>query len=116
MSSEARHLHPQAEPPLDARLFPADFGNLTVKVERLARKLAGFKPDGARAEVAVVQGSHCLGDSEFFVHLDVERILGLKVAQKIPLFEGSWRSSVPPVSCVLVQRPMMITKNAPPCR
>jgi hypothetical protein len=40
MASEARHLHPQAEPLLDARLFPVDFGTLTSKVERLARKLA----------------------------------------------------------------------------
>ena len=57
MSSEARHLHPQAEPLLDARLFPADFGNLTVKVERLARKLAESAVERDR------RGGHARGDA-----------------------------------------------------
>ncbi|MWV10627.1 monooxygenase [Pseudomonas sp. R-28-1W-6] len=66
MASEARHLHPQAEPLLDARLFPVDFGTLTSKVERLARKLADSaierdKRGGhARAERELIRDSGLL--------------------------------------------------------
>lgn len=66
MASEAHRLHPQAEPLLDARLFPVDFGTLTGPVERLARQLAATaiardrRGGHARAERELIRDSGLL--------------------------------------------------------
>ncbi len=66
MSAEAHALHRNAEPLLDPRLFPTDFGNLTAKVERLAKHLAASaierdKQGGhARAERELIRDSGLL--------------------------------------------------------
>ena len=81
MSSEARHLHPQAEPLLDARLFPADFGNLTVKVERLARKLAESAVERDR------RGGHARAEREL---IRDSGLLNLAIPQRFDGAERPW--------------------------
>ncbi|MGL4315872.1 MAG: acyl-CoA dehydrogenase family protein [Pseudomonas sp.] len=69
MSAEAHALHRNAEPLLDPRLFPTDFGNLTAKVERLAKRLAATaierdKLGGhARAERELIRDSGLLSQA-----------------------------------------------------
>ena len=82
---------------------------------RLAGELAGLEPHGAGAKVAVVQGGHGLGEAEVLVDVDVEAVVRCE-AQKDPSpskVVGDHRCRR---SSVLVQRPMIITKIAPPCR
>lgn len=81
MASEARHLHPQAEPLLDARLFPADFGNLTAKVERLARKLAESAVERDR------RGGHARAEREL---IRDSGLLGLAIPQRFDGQEKPW--------------------------
>jgi alkylation response protein AidB-like acyl-CoA dehydrogenase len=81
MPSEARHLHPQAEPLLDARLFPADFGNLTARVERLARKLAESAVERDR------RGGHARAEREL---IRDSGLLGLAIPQRFDGQERSW--------------------------
>ena len=81
MASEARHLHPQAEPLLDSRLFPADFGNLTARVERLARKLAESAVERDR------RGGHARTEREL---IRDSGLLGLAIPQRFDGQERSW--------------------------
>lgn len=81
MASEARHLHPQAEPLLDARLFPADFGNLTARVERLARKLAESAVERDR------RGGHARTEREL---IRDSGLLSLAIPQRFDGQERSW--------------------------
>ena len=81
MASEARHLHPQAEPLLDVRLFPADFGNLTARVERLARKLAESVVERDR------RGGHARAEREL---IRDSGLLGLAIPQRFDGQERSW--------------------------
>ncbi|MDG9923314.1 MULTISPECIES: acyl-CoA dehydrogenase family protein [unclassified Pseudomonas] len=81
MVSEARHLHPQAEPLLDARLFPADFGNLTARVERLARKLAESAVERDR------RGGHARAEREL---IRDSGLLSLAIPQRFDGQERSW--------------------------
>ena len=81
MASEARHLHPQAEPLLDARLFPVDFGNLTARVERLARKLAESAVERDR------RGGHARAEREL---IRDSGLLSLAIPQRFDGQERSW--------------------------
>ncbi|WJN59393.1 acyl-CoA dehydrogenase family protein [Pseudomonas sp. SO81] len=81
MASEARHLHPQAEPLLDARLFPVDFGNLTARVERLARKLAESAVERDR------RGGHARAEREL---IRDSGLLGLAIPQRFDGQERAW--------------------------
>jgi alkylation response protein AidB-like acyl-CoA dehydrogenase len=81
MASEARHLHPQAEPLLDARLFPADFGNLTSRVERLARKLAESAVERDR------RGGHAQAEREL---IRDSGLLALAIPQRFDGQERPW--------------------------
>lgn len=81
MASEARHLHPNAETLLDARLFPVDFGNLTAKVERLARKLAESAIERDR------RGGHARAEREL---IRDSGLLGLAIPQRFDGQEKSW--------------------------
>ncbi|MDD0845042.1 acyl-CoA dehydrogenase family protein [Pseudomonas sp. Gutcm_11s] len=80
MPSEARQLHPNAETLLDARLFPIDFGNLTTKVERLARKL------GESAVARDRQGGHAQAEREL---IRDSGLLSLAIPQR---FDGQGKS------------------------
>jgi alkylation response protein AidB-like acyl-CoA dehydrogenase len=81
MASEARHLHPRAEPLLDARLFPADFGNLTAQVERLARKLAESAVERDR------RGGHARAEREL---IRDSGLLSLAIPQRFDGQERAW--------------------------
>lgn len=81
MPSEARHLHPQAEPLLDPRLFPTDFGNLTAKVERLARKLAENAIERDR------RGGHARAEREL---IRESGLLTLAIPQRFDGQERPW--------------------------
>ncbi|MEK1904624.1 MAG: acyl-CoA dehydrogenase family protein [Pseudomonas sp.] len=81
MSAEAHHLHRNAEPLLDARLFPADFGNLTVKVERLAKRLA------ATAIERDKRGGHARAEREL---IRDSGLLSLAIPQRFDGQERAW--------------------------
>lgn len=81
MASDARHLHPLAEPLLDARLFPVDFGNLTAKVERLARRLAENAVERDR------RGGHARAEREL---VRDSGLLALAIPQRFDGQERSW--------------------------
>ncbi|WP_252271991.1 acyl-CoA dehydrogenase family protein [Pseudomonas subflava] len=81
MPSEARQLHPNAETLLDARLFPADFGTLTAKVERLARKLAESAVERDR------RGGHARAEREL---IRDSGLLALAIPQRFDGHERPW--------------------------
>lgn len=81
MPSEARQLHPHAEPLLDSRLFPVDFGNLTTKVERLARRLADSAIQRDR------RGGHAQAEREL---IRDSGLLSLAIPQRFDGQEKAW--------------------------
>ncbi|MHC5352297.1 acyl-CoA dehydrogenase family protein [Metapseudomonas furukawaii] len=81
MPSEARQLHQNAESLLDVRLFPVDFGNLTAKVERLARKLA------ENAVARDRQGGHARAEREL---IRESGLLALAIPQRFDGLEKPW--------------------------
>jgi alkylation response protein AidB-like acyl-CoA dehydrogenase len=81
MTSEVRQLHPQTETLLDPRLFPADFGNLTARVEGLARQLAESAVERDR------QGGHARAQREL---IRDSGLLSLAIPQRFDGQERPW--------------------------
>ncbi|HSC84132.1 MAG TPA: acyl-CoA dehydrogenase family protein [Pseudomonas sp.] len=81
MSAEASQLHRNAEPLLDPRLFPSDFGNLTAKVERLAKRLA------ASAIERDKRGGHARAEREL---IRDSGLLSLAIPQRYDGQERAW--------------------------
>ncbi|MGE8496758.1 MAG: acyl-CoA dehydrogenase family protein [Pseudomonas sp.] len=65
MTAELRlpHAFDSSQPLFESRLFPADFGNRTVKVERLARRLAATAVERDRAGGSATAERQLLRDS-----------------------------------------------------
>lgn len=81
MSARAQHLHANAEPLLDPRLFTADFGALTSKVERLAKRLAATAIERDR------QGGHARTEREL---IRDSGLLSLAIPQRFDGQERTW--------------------------